>query len=115
MGHVSYLLKPNPPSSSRNETQEEVDKKMKALFNKFSSVFTDLTGKFQDEPTKFQLKSDVSPVIQPLRRAPVHYRERRSIHGASINPATSRAWKPGEHGYGQVEKESNGILNWNVH
>ena len=79
MRRVSYLPKPNPPSNrivSGNETQEKIDKKVKALINKFPSVFTDLTGKFQGEPIKIQLKSDVSPVIQPPRRVPMHYRER---------------------------------------
>ena len=63
MGRVSYLLKPNPPSNgivSGNETQEEIDKRMKALINQFPSVFTDVTGKFQGEPIKIQLKSDVT-------------------------------------------------------
>ena len=73
MGRVSYLSKPNPPSKgivSGNKTQEEIDKKMKALINKFPLVFTDVKGKFQGEPRKIQLKLDVSPVIQPPRRVP---------------------------------------------
>ena len=75
-GQVSYLLKPNPPSSgivSGNKTQEDIDKKMKPLISKFPSVFTEVAGKFQGEHIKIQLKSDVSPVIQPLRRVPIHY------------------------------------------
>ena len=79
MGRVSYLPKPNPPSNgivSGNKTQAEINKRMKALINQSPSVFTDVTGKFQGKPIKIQLKSDVSPVIQPLRRIPIHYRER---------------------------------------
>ena len=49
---------------------------MKALINKFPSVFTGVTGKFQGEPIKIQLKLDVAPVIQPPRRVSMHYRER---------------------------------------
>ena len=79
MGRVSYLPKPNPPSNgivSGNETQKEIDKRMKALINQFPSVFTDVTGKFRGEPIKIQLKSDMSPVIQHPCRIPMHYRER---------------------------------------
>ena len=46
MGRVSYLPKPNPPSNgivSGNETQEEIDKRMKALINQFPLIFTDVT------------------------------------------------------------------------
>ena len=71
MGRVSHLPKPNPPSNgivSGKETQEKLAKKKEALINKFSSVFTDVTRKFQGEPIKIQLKLDVSPVIQPSRR-----------------------------------------------
>ena len=46
------------------------------MINQFPSVFTDVTGRFQGEPIKIQLKSDMSPVIQPPRRVPMHYRER---------------------------------------
>ena len=79
MGRVSYIPKPNPPSNgdvSGNETQEEINKRMKALINQFPSVFTDVRGKFQGEPTRIQLKSDMSPVIQPPHRVPMHYRKR---------------------------------------
>ena len=79
MGRVSYLLKPNPPSNgivSGNETQEEIGKRMKALVNRFPSVFTDVTGKFQGKPIKIQLKSDMSPAIQPPCKIPMHYWER---------------------------------------
>ena len=47
------LLKPNPPSNgivSGNGTQEDIDKKIKALINKFLSVFTDMTGNFKVSP-----------------------------------------------------------------
>ena len=76
---VSYISKPDPPSSgivSGNETLEEINKRIKAMINQFPSVFTDVTEKFQGEPIKIQLKSDMSPVIQPLCRVPMHYRER---------------------------------------
>ena len=46
MGRVSYLPKPIYLSMvllSGNEKQEEIDKKMKALINKFPSVFIDVT------------------------------------------------------------------------
>ena len=79
IGRVSYISKPNPPSNgivSDNETQEEINKRMKAMINQFPSVFTDTTGKFQGEPIKIQLKLDMSPVIQPQCRVPLHYRER---------------------------------------
>ena len=79
IGRVSYLPKLNPPSNgivSGNETQEEIDKRMKALINQFPSVLTDVTGKSQGEPIKIQLKSDMSPVIQALRRILMHYWER---------------------------------------
>ena len=79
IGRVSYTLKPDPPSNgivSGNETQEEINKRMKAMINQFPSVFTNVTGKFQGEPIKIQLKSDMSPVIQPPRRVPMYYRER---------------------------------------
>ena len=59
MGRVSYLLKPDPPSNdivSGDEKQEEIDKKMKAVISKFPSVFTDMTGKFQGESVKIQMK-----------------------------------------------------------
>ena len=46
------------------------------MINQFPSVFTDVTGKFQGEPIKIQLKSDMSPVIQPPHRVPMHYWER---------------------------------------
>ena len=49
---------------------------MQALISEFPLVFTEVTGKFQDEPIKIQLKSDASPVIQPPRRVLIHYRER---------------------------------------
>ena len=70
---VSYLPKHNPPSNgivSGNETQEEIEKTMKALINQFPSVFIDVTGKFQGQPIKVQLKLDASPVIQPCVEFP---------------------------------------------
>ena len=76
---MSYISRPDPPSNgivSGNETQEEINKRMKAMINQFPSVFTDMTGKFQGEPIKIQLKLDMSQVIQPPRRVPMHYRER---------------------------------------
>ena len=76
---VSYIPKPDPPSIgivSGNETQEEINKRMKAMISQFPSVFTDVTGKFQGEPIKIQLKLDTSPVIQPPCRVPMHYWER---------------------------------------
>ena len=79
IGRVSYIPKPDPPSNgtvSGNETQEEINKRMKAMINQFPSVFTDVTGKFQCEPIKIQLKSVMSLVIQPPRRVPMHYGER---------------------------------------
>ena len=79
MGRVSYIWKPNPPSNgifSGNKTQEEINKRMKALINQFPSVFTDVTGKFQGEPIRIKLESDMSPVIYHPRRVPMHYCER---------------------------------------
>ena len=78
-GRVSYIPKPNPPSNgivSGNETQEEINRRMKALINQFPSVFADVKGKVQGEPIRIQLKSDMSSVIQPSRRVPMQYRER---------------------------------------
>ena len=54
MGRVSYIYKHNPPSNgivSGNETEEEINKRVKALINQFQSVFTDVAGKFQGEPS----------------------------------------------------------------
>ena len=79
IGRVSYISKPDPPSNgivSGNETQEEINKRMKAMISQFPSVFTDVTGKFQSEPIKIQLKLGMSPVIQPPHRVPMHYQER---------------------------------------
>ena len=56
IGRVSYIPEPDPPSNgtvSGNETQKEINKKMKAMINKFPSVFTDVTGKFKVNPLKF--------------------------------------------------------------
>ena len=56
IGQVSYILKPDPPSNgivSGNETQEEINKRMKTMINQFPLVFTEVTGKFQGEPLKF--------------------------------------------------------------
>lgn len=49
---------------------------MQEMIKEFSDVFSDSTGKFKGKPIKIQVQKDAIPVIQPVRRIPLHYVER---------------------------------------
>ena len=61
---------------SGGETKQAIDKRMQDIIKDFPSVFADNAGRFRGEPIKIQVKSNAVPVIQALRRIPLHYRER---------------------------------------
>ena len=60
---------------SEGQTQAEIDKSMRALTNTFPQLFQDKTGKFKGHSIKIQLHPNAMPIIQPLRRIPLHYME----------------------------------------
>ena len=74
----SVQKQPTPPGEivSGEETQEQIDQNMQELVHQFPDVFTDKTGKFDGKHIKIQISEDVTPIIQPSRKIPMHYLER---------------------------------------
>ena len=42
-------------------------------------MFSDATGKFKGPPIKINVTKEVTPVIQPRRRIPLHYMDRLEV------------------------------------
>ena len=64
---------------SGGETQQEIDKNMEELVKKLgTSLFTDRTGKYKGKAIPIQMRNTkkVTPVIQPARKTPLHYRDK---------------------------------------
>ena len=58
---------------SGGQTQQEIDTNIGEIVQEFSSVFSHSNGKFVGDPIKDHVKSDVTPVVQPQKRIPLHY------------------------------------------
>ena len=61
---------------SGGESQEVIDERMQNLIRKYSTVFSDKTGKCKGSPIKIQVRQGAVPVIQPARRIPLQYMDR---------------------------------------
>ena len=65
------------------EKEKENDKKMDKLAHEFEDIFKGI-GKYRGEPVKIQLTDNVSPIIQPPRRIPLHYIQPLKDHLAEM-------------------------------
>ena len=63
--------------------EEENDKKMDELAKEYEDIFQGI-GKYRGEPVKIQLTANVSPIIQPPRRIPLHYVQPLKDHLAEM-------------------------------
>ena len=71
---ISYLKKSESSQHTKpGENQADIDRRMNAIKEEFTSVFSNATGKFIGKPIKVQVREDAIPVIQPARRIPLHY------------------------------------------
>ena len=64
---------------SGGETQQEIDVNMKRLVDKLGpELFTDKTGKYKGKPIPIQMRNsrNITPVIQPIRKTPLQYKEK---------------------------------------
>ena len=70
----SALSEKDPMPSK--QFQRQIDDTMEAIKRKYKDVFSDSTGKFKGPPIRINVTKDVTPVVQPRRRIPLHYRDR---------------------------------------
>ena len=59
---------------AQRHSQEEVERNMQRIAGEHLRVFQGI-GKFKGAPIKIQVEDGATPVIQPPRRIPMHYRE----------------------------------------
>ena len=63
--------------------EKENDKKMDEMAKEYEDIFQGI-GKYRGEPVKIQLTANVSPIIQPPRRIPLHYVQPLKDHLAEM-------------------------------
>ena len=73
---VPYAVRTDSPTTgivSGGETQDEIDRNMTLMKQKYPKVFTSRTGKYKGGPIKLHYPDNYDPHIQPNRRIPIHY------------------------------------------
>ena len=85
------MMRPAEISKESKETTEEKRKQKKAtegrmakLGNEFKDIFEGV-GKYEGPEVVIQLKENVTPVIQPARRIPLHYVKPLEDHLAELS------------------------------
>ena len=76
-------LKKKKGEAENPEKEKENDKKMDKLAHEFEDIFKGM-GKYQGEPVKIEIPDNISPIIQPLRRIPLHYVQPLKDHLAEM-------------------------------
>ena len=59
--------------------QRQIDDTMEAIKRKYKDVFSDSTGKFKGPPIRINVTKEITPVVQPRGRIPLHYMDRLEV------------------------------------
>ena len=71
---VRQNRKPELEATKGTEETPDIKDKMNWVAEKFKPLFQGI-GRYKGPPVQIQVKPGARPVIQPLRRIPLHYRE----------------------------------------